>query len=124
MRLSLTSRRYSDQAQQVVKSLDKGWVVESNFKLGQDGESGELRTKRFVLKLLQRPSRSFEHCANRAFPNSWAFFLRKQDESVTQWVETLVSGCAAILPDSTGHTFTRPGDQPFLLLLEWIPCQR
>ena len=37
--------------------------------------------------------------------NSWAFLLRKQVASVSQWLETLVTGRAPKLPDTTGHVF-------------------
>ena len=54
---------------------------------------------------LQRPPRSSGCSAHRVCSNSWAFLLRKQVESMTQWVETLASGRAPSLPLTTGQLF-------------------
>ena len=53
---------------------------------------------------LQRPPRSCERCALRA-GSFVGVLLRKQVGSVTQWVETLFSGRAPNLPDTTGKIF-------------------
>ena len=100
--------------------LDREWVVESNFRLTHVGESGELRKKRSVLKLHLcstvhvTPAEAAEKLRALCASGLLKFVgvpLAKQVESVTLWVETLVSGRAPNLPDTTGTHVPRPGCQ-------------
>ena len=81
------------------KALDKGWVVESTFWLGQVVESGELRMQGSALKLIPSATVHFTLAEAagkfRALCASGLFqFVGVQVESPTQWVEVLVSGRA------------------------------
>ena len=97
-----------------VKALEEG-AAESDFWLGQVGESGELRVRRFVSKLLSECRGGRRSCRGNPevasvvrtgpFQVRGPVLLRKQVESVTKWVETLASGPASILPCTTGRMF-------------------
>ena len=94
-----------------MKALDKGWVVESNFRLRQVGESGELRLKRSVLKLLPSAKVHVTHaeatkklrplCASGLFKFVGVPFA--EADRICDPVG--VTGRAPNLPDTTGHLF-------------------
>ena len=97
-----------------MKTLDTRCVVESVFLLGQVGECGELPVKRSVLKLfpsatvhmpLAEAAGKFRSLCASGFLKFLGVPLRKHVESVTQWVELVVSGRAPKLPNTTGRIF-------------------
>ena len=108
-----------------MKTLDTRCVVESVFLLGQVGECGELPVKRSVLKLfpsatvhmtLAEAAGKLRSLCASGFLKFLGVPLRKHVESVTQWVELVVSGRAPKLPNTTGRIFLGKVDQSFLLL--------
>ena len=117
-----------------MKTLDRGWVVQSNFWLSQVGESGELRMKRSVIKLLpsatvqETPAEATKKwralCASGLF-KFVGVHLEKQVESVTQWGDAGHWLCAKFARYNRTH-IPRPGcgcrlqaDRPNRGALHW-----